>query len=193
MSPDNFEEIQKLWHQQENNSVAPSVLMEKGREAQQKIKNEHRYTMIIMIISAGVLISFFIAITAWHYEGFTAKLFLMVFVLLLRWLLERYSFRKWQHIKPTLSAEVYMKKITSFYRWRKKLHIVYTPILIVIYTIGFLLLLPYFEESLSRGFYLYVIWSGAVSIAVICIIIFRQVRRELRLLRFLRKHHFPEA
>ncbi|WP_340064851.1 hypothetical protein [Ascidiimonas aurantiaca] len=193
MTPDNFKEIQKLWNQQETNPVAPVELMEKGRDAQKKIKNQHKYTMIIMAVTAGILISFFISIAAWHYEGFTAKLFLMVFVLLLRWLLEKYSFRRWHHIKPILSAEMYMKKITAFYRWRRKLHIVYTPILIMIYTIGFVLLLPYFEAGLSRGFYLYVVWSGVVSIAVICVIIFWQTRKELRLLRFLKKHYFSEV
>jgi hypothetical protein len=87
----------------------------------------------------------------------------------------------------TTTLEKFKQQMIGYYEKRKKVHFIATPIIILIYCFGFVLLLPAFKESLSVGFYNYIVVSSIVLFVVLSLFIAREVKRELLGLRELQR------
>jgi hypothetical protein len=110
----------------------------------------------------------------------------MIVMLIVRIILEINSTAKLKSIKPDLSLTDYSQKVKTFYEGRKKIHLILTPIIYISYFLGFTMLLPTFKVNFSNGFYLYCLVSGYGFFFVFGYFLIRQIRKELKLIEFLK-------
>lgn len=183
-----FDNIQALWQQQPepNNSTPVASLIAKAEKDRKKIRQKHLFTMIILSITVLVLIAYFLQFSNGKINQFAIGLFCMIGSLFLRILTEYSSFRKFERIDVGLTFSEYSKQLTFFYQLRKKIHYSLTPILYVLYCVGFGLLLPIFKANFSTGFYWYLFISGIGFLLVFAWFIYKQNKKEMALLAFLK-------
>jgi hypothetical protein len=77
----------------------------------------------------------------------------------------------------------YNQQLITYYQNRKYLHFLITPLLFAAYIAGFLMLLPSFKESLSSGFYTYILFSSGFIFLFLAVLISVQIRKELKILK----------
>jgi hypothetical protein len=106
----------------------------------------------------------------------------MVVSLLLRIGVEYVSYRRFARIKLNTDLRTCLEQISAFHRVRQQIQFVVTPLSFGSYVWGFILLLPYIKAGVSEGFYLYIIFSGTLFLLLIGVVIYRQIRGEMRLL-----------
>jgi hypothetical protein len=183
-----FDDIQNIWNQQSETKSSPSVdsLIVKAEKQIKKIKHNHQWTIGIISFTTMILIYYYIWIEAYRLNALNIGLTIMILMLLFRIILEWISAVKFQKIPRSLSLLEYSKQTQSFYQWRKKVHLLLTPIIYFLYTVGFTSLLPAFKENLSYGFFLYCVVSGYGFLIIFGYFLIKQIRRELNLLIFLR-------
>ena len=73
--------------------------------------------------------------------------------------------------------------MVGYYKRRIKTHYIITPIILIFYIVGFVILLPFFRESLSSGFYTYIKVSAIVLLFGLGFLIKKQVQKELNILK----------
>lgn len=183
-----FEELQNIWDQQTEPNLKPAAgdIIKKAEEHTKKIKRNHFWTRIILSVTAIVLIFYYIWVGAYRQTLFSLGLGIMITMLLFRIVLEWISARKFKELKTDVSLLEYSKLTQQFYQWRKKIHYVITPIVYLTYIVGFALLLPIFKESFSKGFFLYIVLSGFGFLLLFGLLMIRIIKREIRLLDFLK-------
>ena len=76
-------------------------------------------------------------------------------------------------------AGSYLKQLVRFYQIRKRIHGTFTVVVFGLYVLGFAMLLPLFKESLSNGFFIYIIVSGVFVFASLIYFIGKKVNEEL--------------
>ncbi len=180
-----FDDLKKDWQGQSQPEVpkdGPNRIIEKMTF----IKKGQRITNIILSITALVLIGFFFYVAAYNYRTVTMGLLLMVGALTVRIVLEAISIRNIKRMDVTEDAVVFRQRLLSYYKQRQKVHFWVTPLVILAYCIGFVMLLPSFKVSLSAGFYTYIVVSSMVLLLVLGLFIIKQIRKELSLLRELK-------
>jgi SNF family Na+-dependent transporter len=153
-----------------------------------KAKNQRRKQIIgiiVMITTVMIVASYGVWQTD-HFNTFALGICLMVAALSIRIIIEWLSNLNKLNGLTHMSGRAYLAHLHSFYKRRKITHYVITPLCFGTYVIGLLLLFPYFKIAFSSGFYLYLVVSGIVSLAVIILIIIRQASKELTFLRELR-------
>ena len=183
-----FNDLQQIWELQSNpqSTITASSLILKAEENIKTIKRKHQGTIAILSISVLILIAYYIYTWNAHWSLFSTGLCMMTGMLLLRIGIELVSARRFRTINPVNSTADYSQQIIAFYEWRKKIHFILTPIIYISYTIGFVLILPALKANLSYGFYLYCLISGFLSLIVLVFIIYGQIKKELKLIRFLK-------
>ena len=77
-------------------------------------------------------------------------------------------------------------ELIRFYKGRRYLHFLVTPLLFASYIFGFILLLPSFKQALSPGFYTYIFISSWFIFLALAILIGYQIRKELIFLKNLK-------
>ena len=92
-----------------------------------------------------------------------------------------------QQLDRLVHFSTFLQQSTSFYRKRRVLHFVITPLLYATYIIGFVLLLPVFKQEFSNGVYLYFVFSGFGSLLVLAWFIYKANRKELSVLKKLQR------
>ncbi|WP_340203449.1 hypothetical protein [Ascidiimonas sp. W6] len=181
-----FKNIENIWQQQESVAALDKTeLLHKAKKMTKEMKREHFWTQLILLISCIVIIWFFFYISAWKSNRTSIALSIMGAVLLVRLILELLSMRRFKAIKITQDFEHHHQERAIFYKWRRKIHFVFTPLLLLLYIISFISMMPLFKENLSSGFYLYIQISGVFVFFGIGLIIVNQVKRELKILKFL--------
>jgi len=185
---ESFNNMQEIWKQQHTPkpTIPSAELMATAQKNSKKIKHKHVSTLLILTITVLVLVAYFLQFNNGKMNRFAIGLFCMIGSLFLRILIEYISFRKFQQIDVGHSFSLYTAKLTSFYNIRKKIHFVITPILYALYCVGFALLLPIFKDNFSFGFYIYLLFSGTGFLVVFAWIIFKQNKKEMALLAFLK-------
>jgi hypothetical protein len=181
-----FESLQNLWARQEELSK-PSVeeLIKKGENHIKKLKNGQLFTTIILSSLIIVLVVYFIYIGTYTVNKFTVGLSSMISVILLRVILEVVSIRKLRSITPYLALKEYSGKMQHYYRWRKRIHTVIIPVIYILYTIGFTLLLPAFKANMSNFMYWYSVISGYGFLTLFALALVRILKKETELLKHL--------
>jgi hypothetical protein len=181
-----FEELESNWKNQ------PEILAtEKGFQevlnGLRKIKNKQRITNVVLGITAIILVVFFFYISGYGNQQVILGISLMVGSLLVRILLEVLSIRKLKKMNSVVHSMDFRKDLIGYYKGRKSVHFVWTPLLILTYVTGFLILLPLFKANLSSGFYTYIIVSSMVLLIVLSIFIVKQIRTEMNNLKRLQE------
>lgn len=183
-----FDELQNLWTRQPDASskTSASALMKKGEAHLKKVRAGHWGTIVIISALIVVLIGYFIRMKAYQLNGLSTGLTLMILVMIARVTLEVMSANRFGSIKPDNSLAEFSTKMQGYYAWRKKIHTIFIPLIYLLYAVGFTLLLPAFKASLSWGMYLYCVISGYGFLTAFAFFLIRVLRKEMRLLEFLK-------
>lgn len=180
-----FKDIQNSWNQQnEATGVDPQLMIKKVKKQAKALKSKHVWTQAILFITCAVLIVFFVLVQAWRNNTAAIALSIMTAVVFIRLVLEIISLRKFQKIKITEDFEKHKVKKVKFYQWRKRVHFVLTPLILVLYFVSFDALMPIFRRSLSAGMYLYIQISTPIVFIGLCLMIGFQIKKELGILKF---------
>lgn len=185
----NFEAIQNLWNEQktEDSLVSSREIIEKAEKNALVVRKGHIWSMRILSLILSVLILYFLWIGIYEFNLFTVGLGLMVGLLMVRIAIEIFSSREFKKIKPDRSLKEYSQSVVRFYKRRKIIHYIITPVIYAGYFAGFVMLLPALKTSLTRGFYYYIIISGIAVFIGLAVFILKQIEKELNLLRYLNK------
>lgn len=180
-----FKNIKSKWR--ERNLPLPPVdgpreIMKKS----QTIQKQQSIGQVVLFITAIVLVWFFFYISAFNDQQLATGLSIMIGCLTLRIIIEYISKTRLRKIKVTQEVNVFQNKIKTYYKSRLWIHYLITPVLFLLYIIGFILLLPSFKENLSRGFYLYIIISSIIIFILLGIFIAYQIKKEIGILKKLK-------
>ncbi|WP_298515490.1 hypothetical protein [uncultured Kordia sp.] len=181
-----FKDIQNTWQQQSAQSTLPPDF-KPAQQKLQKLRKEQRITQLILSVTGIVLIGFFFYISAYKYNGTLLGMSLLIGVIVVRVWIEIQSRQKLRKINVLLSLEDFKAQLISYYKKRKTLAFRTIPALLIIYNIGVIIMMYYFYQYLSRGFFYYVLISYIVSFIVLFYFIRKQVLEELFILKTLQE------
>lgn len=176
-----YNDIKKQWAAREiphMSKRATETIIQKSNS----IRRKQRIGQIVLAITSVILILFFFYISAYKNAVVFLGLGIMIGSLLLRIAIEFFAMVKKENFPADRDMKKFNQDLITFYRRRKYIHYIVTPALFISYILGFVMLLPSFKESLSSGFYLYILASSVVIFIALAVLIGVQVRRELRLL-----------
>lgn len=177
-----FEDLKSQWEKQPE-FITPNNGSKLIIEKVTFIKRKQRIANIVLTITSIILIGFFFYIKAYNNRLVTMALVLMIGSVWARICIEFLSIRKLKEINITNTASEFKQKIIIYYKSRIKIHYILTPIIIALYALGFIILLPFFKESLSSGFFTYIQVSSVVVLIVLGLFIRKQVQKELFVLK----------
>lgn len=184
-----FETLENIWNNQPAlPRLSAADIESKARTQAKAIKAKHQWTIVIISITALVLAAYFIWITAYKHRVLFTGLGIMIAMLLLRIVAEYRSIAKLNALSAESSFMEYAGKLQAFYQWRKKIHLVLTPVVYGLYIAGFILLLPVFKTNFSTGFFWYILISGVVFFSLFGFFMARQIKKELNILSVLNKN-----
>jgi hypothetical protein len=183
-----FDELKNIWNRQPNvtGNTSATELMKRGEAHLKKVRAGHWGTGIIISVLIVILIGFFIGMKAYQMNDLTIGLTLMIAVMIARVVLEWMSANRFGSIRPDNSLAEFSAKMQGYYAWRKKIHTIFIPTIYVLYIVGLTLLLPAFKANLSHGMYLYCVISGYGFLTIFAFILVRILRKEMKLLEFLK-------
>lgn len=180
-----FEEIQTEWAQQKKPDTPDNgykSILKKVRF----IRKKQRIMNLVLSITILVLITFFIYLAAYRNSLVAWSLVVMITSLLFRIGLELDSLKKLKKLSVDKNVSDFKGSMVNYYKNRVRIHSLWTPILLLSYSVGFVLLLPSFKANLSIGFYRYIIISAPVILIILSVFIFKQIKHELATLRELK-------
>ena len=177
-----FEDLKSQWENQPQENT-PNNGSELIVQKINTIKRKQRITNSVLCVTIGILISFFFYIEAYKFGIVSFALILMISSLFVRILIEYISLKKLKQINITTNAAVFNENMIAYYKNRIRTHYVSTPIIILLYSVGFIILLPSFKKSLSVGFYNYIIGSAIIILIIMVIYIRKQTKKELSVLK----------
>lgn len=183
-----FEELQSIWNQQ-SDSVPKLNSNEIIAEANQNIKSiraQHFWTIGILSATVIVLLYYFFWINNDSIAEQIMGLKLMIFVLIVRILVEIVSIIHFKKLDFMTNFKNHTQQLLSFYKLRKVIHFILTPIIYFTYCFGFITLLPLFKANLSAGFYLYILISGISFLIVFSYFLITAIKQDLSNLNFLK-------
>ncbi|HMO33107.1 MAG TPA: hypothetical protein PKE63_01185 [Lacibacter sp.] len=185
-----FTDFENLWQQQSRPAAqrpAPEEVVQRAEQQAVQLKKKFRWTMGILLLTVVIIAGYFFQYAGFRFTAFSAGLLLMIGSLLLRIVLEWISAREFRRLDVRADFTTYLQRLTAFYKKRRTLHGLITPLLYAVYTTGFVLLLPVFRQEFSTGFYYYLLASGFGSLVVLGWVILKANRRELSILAELKK------
>ena len=106
----------------------------------------------------------------------------MITTLTLRVVLEFFSLYRKEKQLVSMTQKSYHAYLKKYYKARQIINYIMIPICIVVYVFGFCLLLPYFKDYFSKGFYTNILISGFLSLVFIVAIIIKSTIKEQRFL-----------
>ncbi len=180
-----FTNLEQAWQQQASKGAQrpmPEQLMQLSEEQARHLKSKFRWTIGLLSLVVFILIVYFAAYAGLNLTTFSIGLLLMIGSLTIRILLEWISTLQFQQLDRLADFSTFLQQSTTFYRKRRFLHLLITPILYATYIIGFVLLLPVFKQEFSNGIYLYFVFSGFGSLGVLAWFIYKANRKELSVL-----------
>ncbi len=185
----NFENISQNWQNQpiQKTETSSDDIIKKAQFQTQKLKQKKWWTMSILGFSTAVLIGFFLSVGAYKHMMESLGLSLMIIMLLLRIILELMSKNRLQKLDQTLNFQSYVSQLQTYFKNRRWIHFIFTPVIYLAYFGGFVSMLPVFKRELSSGFYLYILISGVVVFIGLAFFIGFHIRKELKALDFLKQ------
>lgn len=180
-----FEDLQSQWKKQ-SNIQTPSNGGEQIRDKVRLIRKKQGIANTVLAITVTILIFFFFYVSAYKHQTPMIGLSLMIGSIAIRIGLEILSIKNLKNSNVTEAIEIFKKQMVDYYKKRVKIHFIITPIIIITYCIGFIMLLPSFKESLSPGFYSYIKVSSIIILIVLGVFIAKQIKDELTILKELK-------
>lgn len=180
-----FEDLKSEWENQDQLEI-PKDGAKRILEKIEVVQKKQCITNIVLAFTGIVLIAFFFYISAYKFQAVMIGLLLMIGALVIRIGLEFSSIRTLKNLNVSSTVEKFKQQMIGYYKGRTKIHFAATPIIILIYCTGFVMLLPAFKENLSSGFYNYIIISSIVVLLVLCLYIAREAKKELLVLKELK-------
>lgn len=180
-----FEQLKKNWKKQPNQEPTEAGFDQLKNEIKNVAKKQ-RMTNVILLVTVAVLLGFFFYIGAMEYRDVALALGTMMAVLVIRVGVEFSSQVQLKNLSATSAIKNFKEKLEGYYKSRIWVHMVLTPILLIIYSYSFWTLLPDFKASLSSGFYNYIVWSSIVLLIFFSFFIFFQTRKEMKQLKKLK-------
>ena len=182
-----FSDLQQVWHNQPaaKQVPLPDTVIQQAEKHIRTIQHTQRLTVLTLLVTVGVLVLYFIRYGNGGISSFTVGLSMMIGSLLVRSIIELISFRQSQKIDIMAGFQLYTERMIRFYQRRKTILLIVTPASLLLYIIGFVLLLPVFRTVFSTGFYWYLVLSGSLFFLVFSFVLVRSVKKEMQLLRFL--------
>ena len=147
------------------------------------IRLKQNITKIILSFTVVILVGFFIWVSAYKHTTILIGALLMVGSLTIRIIIEMLGTFKTYNKKSSISFMKFKDEMKKYHQKRLQIHYIVTPILFTLYVIGFIILLPFFKEALSNGFYVYVKYSSVVIFIILGLFIYRQIKKELHILK----------
>ncbi|WP_350284140.1 hypothetical protein [uncultured Croceitalea sp.] len=181
-----FNALQSQWKNQKNLEPGDDDY-ELVTKRLKQLRQDQWITKLVLFGTLVVLAFFFIYVSAFKNSTMTIGLSLMMGSLALRILIEFYSTKKLKSIGTFVSVHVFKAKLVNYYKARTKTHYVVSPLIVMAYIAGFMMMLPLFKMNLSPGFYLYIVISAIVVLLVLGAFILKKVRQELRDLKTLQQ------
>lgn len=180
-----FEDLKTQWDGQ-----SPSKIPEDGvqniMEKMKSIKAKQRIMNIVLALTGIVLLGFFFYISAYRFQIVMTGLLIMLMALVVRIAIEIFSINTISELDVAGDATNFKRRLVKYYNNRVRVHYIFTPIIILLYCIGFVMLLPSFKANLSSGFYTYIWISSVVLLIVFGLLIGKQAKKELDVLRQLK-------
>lgn len=170
------DKLNQLWKSQKDNSNTNTP--ENIIKLAQKQRSGQFLSITILSITIVILIAYSIYCSVYEWNNFTIGLLLMITSLIFRIALETLSLYKKEQQIIALDSKAFQNYLGKHFKIRKMINYGVTPMCFIIYTYGFTLLLPYFKQEFSEGFYTYILISGFLSIFIIAIIVGFSIRKE---------------
>lgn len=178
-----FNAIQHLWQQQGNApKKEPDTIIQKAIKKQQLFQYRQRSTIGILLITVGVLIWYFILYLKTPNTNIKISAGLMIGSILCRITVEVISHWQLYHIDFKQSLKDYTQQFTKFYIFRNRIYFFVTPVTMLLYSLGFMYLLPDLQANMSKGWYLYILISGVIFLVGFSVFLFWNIKREMRIL-----------
>lgn len=185
-----FNNLEQAWQQQASKGVPrpmPEQLMQFSEEQAKQVKTKFRWTMGVLSLVVLILVLYFGTYAGFTFTNFSIGLLLMISSLMVRIILEWFSTIQFRQLDRLVDFSTFLQQSTTFYRKRRVLHFVITPLLYATYIVGFVLLLPVFKQEFSNGIYWYFIFSGFGSLGILAWFIYKANCKELSLLKKLQR------
>lgn len=180
-----FEEITKTWPDQK--AQPDSNITTKATNTLAQIKRGQYITIAVLSATALILVAYFIYTATSNEPLFTAGLLLMIGVIAVRIALEIKSSKQFKPIDPSLNAKQYTQLNEDRHQLRLQIHQVWTPVLLTLYWVGFVMLIPTFKKYLSDFWFQYT-WISSIPIAIAMIVfIAYQIKKEKQMLKTLQR------
>ena len=173
-----FGKIKETWvNQEEDLSMDNAFYAVKKRI--KKVGNQQKIGNIVLVTTIAVLVFYFFAVSGFKNSQMILGMSMMICSLIIRVGIEILSIRKLRKLNALLSTSQFRALLIKYYKGRKTVHLVATPLLFVIYILGFVILLPVFKRYLSTGMFWYVVVSSIIIFPVLIVFIAKQIRKEL--------------
>jgi hypothetical protein len=179
---DEFEKLQHAWESQsieKTDEISAQSLIKKISD----IQKGYRITYLILIITVLVVILFYFYISGYQNTTVTTAFSMMVAALFMRIGAEFWCKQKLNKINPGQNVDQYKNEVIVYYKRRNYVHYLVTPATLAFYIVGFAMLLPFFKEYLSYGFYMYIVLSFIVLCIVGIVFFIIQIRKEQKILK----------
>ncbi|MBK6264942.1 hypothetical protein JKA74_07830 [Marivirga sp. S37H4] len=151
---ENFDTYKNQWQSGRKQLVEKGSGIEEIIQLAQKKKREsimsHYGTIIVLSITFIGLVLFFKYIAPFNELLSHIGMLFMLGGLLVRILAEVFSLMKGFSLPPDMTTEQHIRKMMEFHHLRKKIHGVFTIIILVLYVIGFYLLTPEFSLHIEQ-------------------------------------------
>ena len=182
-----FKELQNTWETSKKSIESQRINFD---DVYKKIKRKEKenfssyYGTIIILSITLLVISFF-----FYYLAPVEKLLsrigagMMIFGLLFRIIIEIISIYKAKRINNSDSTVTTAENTIEFHKFRKLIHLIVTPIIIGLYTIGFYIITPEFSLYLKLWSVVLIDVSYLFIGVILFIIIRKQVKEEMKKLR----------
>lgn len=154
------------------------VIVELAKKRVTDSRKKHAATIAVLGITLFILILFALSVDG-KSSLFLTGISLMIAAIGIRIGVEWWSSVELKKLNIEYESGFYLKQLVRFYQIRKRIHGTFTVVVFGLYVLGFALLLPLFKESLSNGFFIYIIVSGLVIFAVLIYFIGKKVKEEL--------------
>ena len=179
------DKLDQIWNTQDHD-----ISIETPNDIIKKAKSQRRgqyITITVLVVTVLIVAIFTMYFANNQWNNFTFGLTLMISSLVFRIILEFISLYRKESQLISLDNKSFRAYLKKHYRLRLRINYFITPICFAIYVIGFIMLLPYFKEELSKGFYTYILISGSISLLVLMGIIMKSIKKEHRFLQQLDK------
>lgn len=183
-----FNELEAIWKQQSTAAKTDAtVLVNKAIQQQQQLQFRQRSTVVILLVTALVLVWYFLFYLPINHTTIQLSATLMIGSLVLRMLAEMLSHWQLRQIDLLQSLKQYVQTFTRFYIWRQWIHFALTPLVMIGYSLGFILMLPLFKTNMSHGWYQYILFSGSIFLIAFSIFLYWNTRREMKILKSMKE------